>query len=69
MHLFGKNHVDFDECCHDAQKFDDKCDFEQLKKTSSLYASSKNGNAIDPSTIFEDIMRKISLKQEITYQT
>ena len=27
MHLFAKNHADFEECCFDAQKFVDNCDF------------------------------------------
>ena len=25
LHLFAKNHADFDECCFDAQKFDENC--------------------------------------------
>ena len=62
MHLFGKNHVDFDDCCYEAQKFDDNCDFGQLKKTSSLYASSKQGNNLDPYAIAKIIMRKMSLE-------
>ena len=57
MHLFGKNHVIFDECCYDAQKFDDDCDFGQLKKTTSAYASS--GNSLDPNKIVDVFLRKI----------
>ena len=32
MHFFGKNHVDYDECYYDAQKFDDNCDFGAKQK-------------------------------------
>ena len=58
MHFFGKNHVDFDERCYDAQKLDDNCDFGQLKKTTSSYASSEQGNNLDPNAIANDIIRK-----------
>ena len=63
MHLFGKNHVDFDECCYDAQILDDNCDFGgQLKKMTSSYASSKQGNNVDPNAIVGAIMRKMRLE-------
>ena len=63
MHLFGKNHVGFNECCYDAQKFDDNCDFGQLKKTTSSYASpNKLGNSLEPNAIVDAIIRKMRLE-------
>ena len=60
--MFGKDHVDFDKCCYDSQKLDNNCNFGQLKKTTSSYASSKQGNNVDPNAIGDAIMRKMRLE-------
>ena len=62
MHLFEKNHMDFDEFCYDAQNLDDNCDFGKLKKTTSSHAPSKQGNSLDPNAIANAFMRKLKLE-------
>lgn len=32
-----ENHVNFDVCCYDTQKFDNNCDLTQLKVLRSLF--------------------------------
>ena len=62
MHLFEKNHVDFDECCYGAQKLDKNCDFGQLKKTTSSYASSEPSNDLNPNAVVDVTLRKMRLE-------
>lgn len=42
MHLFAKNHTDFEECCLDTKKIIDNCDlfYEKYDPTASTSESS-----------------------------
>ena len=62
MHLFGKNHVDFDKFCYDAQNLDDNCDFGQLKNMTSSYASSEQANNLNPNAIAHVFIKKMRLE-------
>ena len=59
MHLFAKNHMDFDDCCFDAQKFDDNCDhlYNKASSTSSIFGEAiKN---VDSNALADMIVKKL----------
>lgn len=64
--LFEKNHTDFDECCYDAQKLDDNCDW--LRNTSSRSASSKDDQdkGVDTNALADALWRQMKTEQRNT---
>ena len=63
MHLFAKNHADFDECCFDAQKFDDNCDLLHHKPNQDLTESGESSKNMKTHALVDLILQK--LRQEL----
>ena len=59
MHLFAKGHRDFDECCYDAQKFDDNCDFMTVNANQGSSKSGETNRNADPQAIADIVLRKL----------
>lgn len=47
MHLFAKNHADFDDCCFDVQKFDSNCDMLYSSSSKNLSVGGESRKNID----------------------
>ena len=60
MHLFSKNHTDFDDCCYDAQRFVDNFDYLQSKALSSPLESSKPEICLDVDALADVIIGKLT---------
>ena len=56
-HLFAKGYWDFNECCYDAQKFDDNCDFITVNVNQGSSKSGDTSRNVDPQTIADLILR------------
>ena len=63
MHLFAKNHADFDECCFDAQKFDDNCDLFHDKPNQDSIESGESSKNMETHALVDLILQK--LRQEL----
>ena len=63
MHLFAKNHADFDECCFDAQKFDDNCDLLHHKPNQDLKESGESSKNMETHALVDFILQKV--RQEL----
>ena len=59
MHLFAKNHMDFDDCCFDAQKFDDNCDHLHNKASSTSSVSGEAVKNVDSNALADMIVKKL----------
>ena len=58
-HLFAKEHTDFDECCFDAQRFDDNCEFLAHRLSHDASESSDTVRNANPQMIADLIVRKL----------
>lgn len=58
-HLFEKEHTDFDECCFDAQRFDDNCEFLAHRLSHDASESSDTVRNADLQMITDLIVRKL----------
>ena len=62
--LFAKGHTNFDECCYDAQRLDDNCEFLKTKQSSSSASvfsdSSKN---LEANAIVDALWKRIKQEQ------
>ena len=63
MHLFAKNHYDFDGCCYDALKFDDNCDLLHSHKTTSSQGGSEIEKGMDTNALADALWRKMKMEQ------
>ena len=54
-----KNHTDFDDCCFDAQKFDDNCDHLHNKASSSSSIFGESAKNIDSNALVDMIVRRL----------
>lgn len=59
MHLFAKNQADFDECCFDAQKFDDNCNLFCDKPSQDSIESKESGKNMETNALVDLILQKL----------
>ena len=59
MYLFAKNHVDFDECCFDAQNFDDNCDLLHSKLDQDLIESGESSKNMEMHALVDLVLQKL----------
>ena len=63
--LFAKGHMDFDECCYNAQRLDDNCEFLKTKQSSSSTSifsdTSKN---LDANAIVDALWKRMKQSKE-----
>ena len=57
--LFAKRHTDFDECCYDAQRLDDNCEFLKIKQSSSLSIYSDTSKNLDANAIVDALWKRM----------
>lgn len=59
MHLFARNHTDFEECCFDAQKFVDNCDVFDHKYDPSASTSQSSNQNLDMNALADLIIKML----------
>ena len=65
MHLFPRNHADFDECCFYAQKFDDNCNLLHHTPNQDLKESGESSKNMEMHALVDLILQK--LRQELNF--
>ena len=66
MHLFAKNHVDFHECCFDAQNFDENCELLHSKPKQDSIESGESSKNMDFHALVDLILQKLRQELKLT---
>ena len=64
--LFAKNHTDFDECCYNAQKLDDNCEWLRNNNSHSTSSRDERDKGVDTNALADALWRRMKLEQRNT---
>ena len=66
MHLFARNHTNFEECCFDAQKFVDNCDFFKQNGDPNASTSDDSNQNLDINALADLIINLLRQDSRLT---